>query len=94
MKYQIAVYFDGPRSRFGGRLHADECIFIGESPWLWLARASAKSNLGNTGRCSYVISHADKVLEEFKALPKEEPDTEVDERESNIIDADRPGGRV
>jgi hypothetical protein len=94
VKYQIAVYFDGPRSQWGEKLDASECIFIGESPWLWFARQIARGHLGNTGRCSYVISSGDKPVEEFKVKPQDDIGTATQSSESHILDATRPGGLV
>ncbi len=67
MKYQVAVYFDGPRSQWSEKLYPGEIIFQCEVPWLWLARGCARSNIGNTGRCSYTINLGGNVVEEFKA---------------------------
>jgi len=56
VKYQIAVYFNGPRSQWSEKLHESEVIYLDEAPFLWLARYLARANLGNTGRCAYVIT--------------------------------------
>ena len=63
MKYQVAIYFDGPRSRWSKRLHDHEVIYLAEVPWLWLARMLGRGNCGNTGRCSYVITCNGKTIE-------------------------------
>jgi hypothetical protein len=67
VKYQVAVYFDGPRSRWAEKLHPDECVYLGHAPWLWLARLIARSNLGHTGRCSYAITVDGKTVDKFIA---------------------------
>lgn len=66
MRYQIAVYFDGPRSQWSEKLHESEVIYLGVAPWLWLARVVARGNCGNTGRCSYVISKSAQVIENVR----------------------------
>ncbi len=69
MSYQVAVYFDGPRSQWSEQLHASEIIYLEEVPWLWLARLHARANLGNTGRCAYVITRDGKQIEHVPAAP-------------------------
>ena len=63
MKYQVAVYFDGPRSQWSERLHETEVTYLVEVPWLWLARVLGRGNCGNTGRCSYVITRDGQTIE-------------------------------
>jgi hypothetical protein len=63
MTYQVAVYFDGPRSRWSKRLHESEVIYLTEVPWLWLARYLGRANCGNTGRASYVITRGEEIIE-------------------------------
>lgn len=67
MRYRVAVYFDGPRSQWGEQLHPEEIIYQCDVPWLWLARTLAKGNVGNTGRCSYVINSGERIVEQFDA---------------------------
>jgi hypothetical protein len=61
------VYFDGPRSQWSEKLHQSEVTFLGEAPWLWLARSIARQNIGNTGRCAYVITANGEVIEHVGA---------------------------
>jgi hypothetical protein len=67
VKYQVAVYFDGPRSQWSERLHDSEVIYLAEVPWLWLARFLARSNMGNTNRCAYAIAADGKTIEQRNA---------------------------
>lgn len=66
MKYQLAVYFDGPRSQWSERLHESEVIYLNEFKRKWVARLAGRLFCGNTGRCSYVITHGDKTVENTK----------------------------
>lgn len=66
MKYEVTVFFDGPRSQWTETLHPDEIIFHCKLPWLWLARSCARSHIGNTGRCAYVIKSGDRTVEELR----------------------------
>lgn len=67
MKYRVTVFFDGPRSVWADRLDDCEIIFTTRAPWLWLARALARGNAGNTGRCAYAIDVDGVVVEEVRA---------------------------
>lgn len=69
MKYEVAVYFDGPRSQWTKHLQPSEVIFRAEVPWLWFARWVARANCGNTGRCAYAITLAGETIEQRNAVP-------------------------
>lgn len=74
MKYRVDVYVARPRAVWMEELDAGFAIFIGESPWLWLARMVARSHIGNTGRCGYVISDGEIIVEHVEAAsPAEFP---------------------
>lgn len=67
MRYTVTVFFDGPRSSFSQKLHPSEAVYTASVPWLWLARAIARGQLGNTGRLGYVIKDGEKTIDEVRA---------------------------
>ena len=68
MMYRASVFFDGPRSHWSEKLDPSEIIYQCEVPWLWLARMSVKGNIGNKGRCGYVIEQGEKIVEESRVI--------------------------
>lgn len=67
-RYDVSIFFDGPRCGFSGKLHETEIIETAQAPWLWLARAIARGGVGNMGRCGYAITLDGKTIEERRAL--------------------------
>lgn len=63
MRYQVQVYCEGPKSAFSGKPDPSEVIHVAEAPWRWLARTSARANLGNQGRCGYAIFDRGQMIE-------------------------------
>lgn len=74
MKYRVTVFFNGPRCAWGEKLHDAEIIHQEQAPWLWMARALARSKLGNTGRCAYVIHRDEELIEQVDAKPFIQPE--------------------
>ena len=61
------VFYQGSLSTWSRKVDPREVIFECAGPWLWLVRKRAIQQLGNTGRCSYVITQGDKVIEKLDA---------------------------
>lgn len=71
--YVVTVYFNGPETIWSGRVDPRHIIHQVESPWLWMARAEARSHLGNAGKCGYQIRRGGDVVEEYSPDCNESP---------------------
>lgn len=67
MKYQVAVYFAGPKTVWTEKMDESEVTMICDAPWLWVARSQARQAMGNTGRCGYVITKDGDLIEHVHA---------------------------
>lgn len=70
-QYRVSVYFASGISAWQGKLDDRDVVFRTVTPWLWLARWIARTNLGNCGRLAYVIDTETGVVAEF--LPEPAP---------------------
>lgn len=68
--YCLRVYFHGPQTEWMGKVSQMEVLMERDVPWLWLAKALARSYLRdlNTGRCGCVISKGDEIVSHQIAL--------------------------
>lgn len=68
MKYQVTIYFLGPKTCFDGRVDPDDVIGVYRYRWLWTARWAAKSVMLNLNslRCGYAISRGDEIIQNFQ----------------------------
>ncbi len=68
MRYLVTVYFGSAKALgaiWEGHVDEGAVIYRAPSPWLWLARMSAKGYLGNTGRCGYVITDSTGIVDQI-----------------------------
>jgi hypothetical protein len=65
--YVVTVFFAIPQSVWMQQIKPLEIIFQKPTLSLWHARRLAQQQIGNTGRCGYVIARGDKIVEKFDA---------------------------
>ena len=72
--YTVLVYFEGPKTRWSGKVAEDEVIARHETVTAWLARARARQIYSglDASRCGYVILHGNELVEQRPAQHVEE----------------------
>ena len=67
--YSVVVYFAGPLSAWSGKPHPREIIARRRAPWRWLALARAQALVSqlDAGRCGFVVTRGDDIVESVAA---------------------------
>lgn len=87
MRYEVVIFFAGPKSLWQGKPHPREILARRSSRWLWLAHARASAVLAavDSGRCGYVVMKDGKEIhhehakdEECNPLPGEDMHFDID----------------
>jgi hypothetical protein len=63
--FEVLIYFNGPRSQWSGKVVDDDVIARYPAPFLWLARARARSIVRqlNQSKCGYLIMGDGELIE-------------------------------